>query len=68
MKIEFQKVYPDHPDSSNQEYNDLNHCLENSPNNSLTDFSDEISIFEILKLIEKPEEHINSELLILIIA
>ncbi len=62
MKMEFQKVYADMPDFSNQEYNDLNHFIDNNTNNSLNDISDEMTIFEILKLIENPEEHINSEL------
>lgn len=62
MKMEYQKVYVDIPEFSNQEYHDLNHFVDNNPNNSLNDFSDEMTIFEILKLIENPEEHINSEL------
>lgn len=62
MKIEFQKVYADIPEFSNKEYNDLNHFTDNNANNSLNDFSDEMTVFEILKLIENPEEHINSEL------
>lgn len=62
MKIELKKVYAEFPDLSNQEYHDLNHFPDNNTNNSLNDFSDEMTIFEILKLIENPEEHINSEL------
>ena len=63
MKIEQNKTYSDILDISSQEFTDLNHFLnENTKNNNITELSDEISIFEILKIIENPEEHINSEL------
>jgi hypothetical protein len=40
----------------------LNHTSYANPNNSINDFTDEMTIFEILKLIENPEEQINNEL------
>ncbi len=49
-------------DISSKEFNDLNHSPENNIFNSLNDLSEEISFYEILKLIENPDEHINSEL------
>lgn len=62
MKIEYQKIYADILNLSNQDYNDLNLISDNNSNNNINDFTDEMTLYEILKLIEKPEEHINTEL------
>lgn len=62
MNLQLQKISHDIPDFSNQEYHDLNHTMEVNQTSSLAEITDEFSLVEILKLIEHPDDYLNSEL------